>query len=205
MFAGRAIEAGAASREVLADSRQLDTRLRKLDAGQHDVLVLAAAGLKRLGAATGSPRAYRSGPACRHPARARSRWRCPARTIRRTGARRRFAMRGTRWRSSVEHAVVSALGGGCQTPIGALATVTADGDRLDLQAIVISLDGTRALEASARGPARDAGCDRPARGGGPARPGRGRAALSRHAGFVASRQQQVVESMMAGFRLETGT
>jgi hydroxymethylbilane synthase len=50
---------------------------------------------------------------------------------------------------NAERAVVEALGGGCQIPIGALASP--DGDSLDLLATVISLDGGRAVFASARG------------------------------------------------------
>ena len=51
----------------------LDTRLRKLDEGQYDAIVLAAAGLKRLGLAPSHPRRLRAG---RDAAggRARARW-----------------------------------------------------------------------------------------------------------------------------------
>ncbi len=87
-----------------------------------------------------------------------------------------------------EQAVVSALGGGCQTPIGAFAALAAEGDRLDLQlqAIVISLDGTpRAAGVRVGSRPRRRGA-RPARGGGPARPGRGGAACRRDAEFIAA-------------------
>jgi hydroxymethylbilane synthase len=50
-----------------------------------------------------------------------------------------------------ERAVVRRLGGGCQMPIGAYAA-QADGT-LDLSAVVISLDGARAVRAEASGPA----------------------------------------------------
>ncbi|MFI5179223.1 MAG: hydroxymethylbilane synthase, partial [Vicinamibacterales bacterium] len=50
-----------------------------------------------------------------------------------------------------ERAVVEALGGGCQTPVGALAT-SADGDTLQLIAAVVSLDGDRAVRERASGP-----------------------------------------------------
>ena len=51
---------------------------------------------------------------------------------------------------TAERALVEALGGGCQTPIGALASP--DGvDGLDLLATVVSLDGTRVVYGSARG------------------------------------------------------
>jgi hydroxymethylbilane synthase len=48
-----------------------------------------------------------------------------------------------------ERAVVETLGGGCQTPIGALATV-ADNGALELVGAVAAPDGSRVIRASAR-------------------------------------------------------
>jgi len=47
-----------------------------------------------------------------------------------------------------ERALVAALGGGCQTPIGAVAEP--DGDDLDLRAVVVSLDGQQAVRGRDR-------------------------------------------------------
>jgi hydroxymethylbilane synthase len=65
-----------------------------------------------------------------------------------------------------ERAVVTALGGGCQTPIGALASWVrsaspasarqVNGDALELVAVVVSLDGSRAVRAHRRGARSDA-------------------------------------------------
>jgi hydroxymethylbilane synthase len=127
----------------------LDTRLRKLDGGGNAALVLAAAGLRRLGFD------------------ARISWRLPstlcvpapgqgiiAMEIRDGDDAVRAAVSTitdpAAWAAlSAERAVVEALGGGCQIPIGALASP--DGHTLDLLATVISLDGDRAVFASARG------------------------------------------------------
>ncbi len=49
-----------------------------------------------------------------------------------------------------ERAVVEALGGGCQTPIGALASPLSN-DELELVAVVVSLDGRRAIHGAGRG------------------------------------------------------
>jgi hydroxymethylbilane synthase len=131
----------------------LDTRIRKLDEGQYDAIVLAAAGLKRLGLADriseilGPDRmcsavgqgalaieTRASGPgfeACRvldHPA--------------------------TRAAVTAERGVLGALGGGCQVPIGAYAAVS--GDVLRIQAIVAAPDGTELIRAEDHGPAADA-------------------------------------------------
>ena len=56
---------------------------------------------------------------------------------------------------TAERALVAALGGGCQTPIGALAS-PADDDELELVAAVVSPDGSQAVRGHARGPRRDA-------------------------------------------------
>ena len=53
-----------------------------------------------------------------------------------------------------ERAVLGALGGGCQVPIGAYATV-AEG-RLHIVAIVAAPDGTQVIRAEAEGPAAEA-------------------------------------------------
>jgi hydroxymethylbilane synthase len=55
-----------------------------------------------------------------------------------------------------ERAVVEALGGGCQTPIGALASTIAL-DELELVAVVVSLDGRRAISGMGHGKPADAG------------------------------------------------
>jgi hydroxymethylbilane synthase len=55
---------------------------------------------------------------------------------------------------TAERAVVTRLGGGCQMPIGAYASGSAEG--LTLTAIVISVDGSRTARAEAHGPLSDA-------------------------------------------------
>jgi hydroxymethylbilane synthase len=52
-----------------------------------------------------------------------------------------------------ERAVLATLGGGCQVPLGAYATLTPDGQALLLRAVVASLDGTRVIRVEQRGPA----------------------------------------------------
>jgi hydroxymethylbilane synthase len=133
----------------------LDTRLRKLDAGDYDALVLAAAGLRRLGF---GHRISLSIPATLSvPAPGQG---IIAIEMREDDDRvRRYASRVTDARAAValtaERALVEALGGGCQTPIGALATPT-DDDGLELMAAVISLDGGQMLLASGHGVSADA-------------------------------------------------
>jgi hydroxymethylbilane synthase len=99
----------------------LDTRLRKLDEGQHDALVLAAAGLRRLG--FGSRISFALPPDACVPAPGQG---IVAVEIRDGDTRVQTAVAGIDDASAgaaliAERALVSALGGGCQTPIGALA------------------------------------------------------------------------------------
>jgi hydroxymethylbilane synthase len=129
----------------------LDTRLRKLDEGQHDALVLAAAGLRRLGFASRISFALPAEACVPAPGQG-----IVAIEIREGDERVQQAVRAIDDANAgaaliAERALVSALGGGCQTPIGALARPL-DGDMLELVAVVVSLDGSTAVRAHARGP-----------------------------------------------------
>ena len=127
------------------------TRLRKLDAGDYDLLVLAVAGLERLGLAD----------RISMPIDADTCLPAPGQGIVAVEARAGDAETGdalaavddspTRAAFTAERALVTALGGGCHAPIGALAE--ADGDRLRLRAMVASLDGAKQLCREAAMPA----------------------------------------------------
>ena len=136
----------------------LDTRLRKLDdgaparPGAFDAIVLAAAGLRRLGMASRISATFP--PSACVPAPGQG---IVAIEIRDGDANVGAAVRTVDDRLAhaaldAERAVVEALGGGCQTPIGALASPLSN-DELDLIAVVVSLDGSRAIYGTARGKA----------------------------------------------------
>jgi hydroxymethylbilane synthase len=129
----------------------LDTRLRKLDEGAHDALVLAAAGLRRLGF-TSRISLTLPADAC-IPAPGQGIVAIEIREgdedVREAIARFDDIVAGAAL--IAERALVEALGGGCQTPIGALATPI-DGERLELVAAVVALDGSRAERERAVGP-----------------------------------------------------
>ncbi len=127
----------------------LDTRLRKLDAGDFDAIVLAAAGLRRLGLADRISLCLPADACVPAPGQG-----IVAVEIRDDDRRTWDALRpiddaATAAAFSAERALVVALGGGCQTPLGALAT-TPDAETLQLMATVVSLDGEQALKAHAR-------------------------------------------------------
>ena len=128
----------------------LGTRLRKVDEGQYDAIVLASAGLIRL-----DHRARISTvlpvPACvPAPGQGIIAVEIRANDERVAGAVASIDDRETRVALDAERAVVTRLGGGCQMPIGAHARITSEG--IDLVAVVLSLDGARAIRAESRGP-----------------------------------------------------
>jgi hydroxymethylbilane synthase len=127
----------------------LDTRLRKLDAGQYDAIVLAAAGLRRLGWANRITELLE--PAVMCPAVGQGALAVETRAD--GGAAQQIAQRlehrESRIAVTAERAVLAALGGGCQVPIGAYATV--DSSRVHLQAIIVSPDGRQIIRKQASG------------------------------------------------------
>jgi hydroxymethylbilane synthase len=127
----------------------VDTRLRKLEAGEYDALVVAAAGLRRLGFAeriTATIPARQCLPAPGQGIIAvevrggDEQCRRAVQTVHDTAASAAL---------DAERRVVSALGGGCQLPLGALATINRA--QMELQAIVCSPDGRRLVRAQAAG------------------------------------------------------
>ena len=133
----------------------LDTRLRKLDEGAHDALVLAAAGLNRLGFASRISLAIPAAACVPAPGQG-----IVAIEIRGDDARTRAAVARISDADAfdalaAERALVATLGGGCQTPVGALASIV-DGGGLEIIAAVVALDGSRVVRGQARAARRDA-------------------------------------------------
>ncbi|HUR32824.1 MAG TPA: hydroxymethylbilane synthase [Vicinamibacterales bacterium] len=133
----------------------LDTRLRKLDDGEHDALVLAAAGLRRLGFESRISLALPLSACIPAPGQG-----IIAIEIRSDDDRARRAVEPISDRVAAEaldaeRGVVDALGGGCQTPIGALATPVRD-HQFELIAAVVALDGSRMMRTVVHGPRSEA-------------------------------------------------
>jgi hydroxymethylbilane synthase len=124
----------------------VDTRLRKLDEGQYDAVILASAGLRRLGFAA------------RISASVPPEVMLPAVGQGALGIETRAAdadtnalvallnHQPTRAACEAERALLRALGGGCQVPIAAHATVA--NDRLQLAGLVAGLDGAQLIRDS---------------------------------------------------------
>ena len=129
----------------------LDTRLRKLDEGQYDAIVLAAAGLKRLGWADRIAEILSPEVVC--PAVGQGALAIET-AAGHTAPCDQLDHPPTRAAVASERALLGALGGGCQVPIGAYAIVN-DG-RLSIQAVVVSPDGKQLVRDHSEGPAADA-------------------------------------------------
>ena len=129
--------------EIESVRGNVDTRLRKLDEGQYEAIVLAAAGLTRLGWAGRIAEALAPEVMC--PAVGQGALAIETRGDDGPGQRacRALDHAGTRSAVLAERAVLAALGGGCSTPIGAHARIK--GARLLLTAVVLSPDGAESV------------------------------------------------------------
>ena len=133
----------------------LDTRLRKLDAGEYDLLVLAAAGLRRLGFGARISLSVSIEECVPAPGQG-----IIAIEIRADDAATRDAVGrvdndDAARALEAERSLVRALGGGCQMPIGGIAQPVGARD-LELHAVVTSLDGARVIRYTHAGPRSDA-------------------------------------------------
>jgi len=130
------------------------TRVGKLDAGNYDAILLATAGLERLG--MGDRIAERLDPDVMTPAPAQGAIGLEARDgdDRTLDVLRRLEHSITRSETDAERALLRTLEGGCSVPIGALGRVA--GDRLTLVGRVASLDGSRVISGRLQGDVEDA-------------------------------------------------
>ncbi|OFW29780.1 MAG: hypothetical protein A3H97_19690 [Acidobacteria bacterium RIFCSPLOWO2_02_FULL_65_29] len=133
----------------------VETRLRKLDEGQYHALVLAAAGLRRLGFERRVSLAIP--PSICVPAPGQGivaiEIRADDEPVRKAVGGITDTMAGAAL--TAERALVSALGGGCQTPIGAFASPL-DRETIELMAVVAAPDGSASIRASGRAAVREA-------------------------------------------------
>jgi len=133
----------------------LDTRLAKLAAGQYDALVLAHAGLNRLGLAHQITQTF--APEVLMPAVGQGALGIETRTDDAATRRAVAALDDPISHAAVlaERSLLAELRGGCLAPVGAWARLESPGE-LRLDAVVLSVDGTRRLVEGAAGPLSDA-------------------------------------------------
>ena len=131
----------------------LDTRLRKLERGDCEALVLAAAGVHRLGLTERITSYFSLDQMCPAVGQGALGIEIRADDPRAREAVARLDHLATHQAVRAERAVLRRLGGGCQVPIAAHAVVE-DG-HLRLQGLVANLDGTQVIRAQTKGPASD--------------------------------------------------
>ncbi|MGL5320880.1 MAG: hydroxymethylbilane synthase, partial [Aeromonas veronii] len=130
------------------------TRLSKLDNGEYDAIILAAAGLRRLGLEArirARLSVQQSLPAVGQGAIGIE---CRLDDARVRALLAPLNHADTADRVVAERAMNNRLQGGCQVPIGSYAELT--GDQLYLRALVGAPDGSRLLQAEIRGPRTEA-------------------------------------------------
>ena len=127
----------------------VDTRLRKLESGDYDAIILAAAGLNRLG----KTQLVRQVIAVdvMTPAAGQG---ALAIEIRSGDSATRSLLAfledaSARATTTCERALLNKLGGGCQVPIGAFAEI--EGRRIRLNALVADPDGSKVLRETREG------------------------------------------------------
>lgn len=124
----------------------VDTRLRKLKEGQFDAILLAAAGMRRLGLEGQIAETFSPKDICPAPGQGA----LAIQTRERDAA---FELCSELNHDSTsqavicERAILAGLGAGCQLPMGAFAEIR--GELLDVIAVVLSLDGSRRVQSRA--------------------------------------------------------
>jgi hydroxymethylbilane synthase len=122
----------------------VDTRLRKLDSGDYDLLVLAAAGLRRLGFGARISVSIPIEECVPAPGQGIIAIETRTDDAATRAAVARVNNADASYALDAERALVTALGGGCQMPIGGIAQPVGAGE-LELHAVVTSLDGGRVI------------------------------------------------------------
>jgi len=140
---------------VFKDIRgNLNTRLQKLDAGEYDAIILAAAGMQRLG---WSDRIHQVLPAdisLHAVGQGALGIECRADDADVLSLLKSLEHQPTAQRCQAERAFLRELEGGCQVPIG--VNTCLEGDQLVLTGVVASLDGQRLVKDTIAGLASEA-------------------------------------------------
>jgi hydroxymethylbilane synthase len=136
----------------------VETRIRKLRSGDYDAILLARAGLARIGRLEEVTEVLDPLQLLPAPGQGALAVECRSDDVRL--AADLATLEDTRSRAAVdaERAVLATLEGGCSAPIGALAEVVEgdDGDELWIRAVALSHDGGLSVRMSASGSPADA-------------------------------------------------
>jgi hydroxymethylbilane synthase len=139
--------------QLLTLRGNVETRLAKLDRGEYEAILLAAAGLKRLGLEARIRRCLSLEESLPAPGQAALGIECLAARADVAALLAPLAHAASSACVRAERAVSLALGGSCTIPLGAYAELS--GARLRLRALVAAPDGTRMARADCSGAAQD--------------------------------------------------
>ncbi len=141
--------------DVVAIRGNVDTRIRKVFAGDVDAVVLARAGIARLGRLDEVTEVLDPLMMLPAPGQGALAVECRQSDLD-LAAAVRDAVDDQRTRAAVaaERTVLSTLEAGCSAPVGAMGEIAEgeDGDELWLRAVALSMDGAVAVRRSATGP-----------------------------------------------------
>jgi len=129
------------------------TRLGKIDSGDVDAVVLAYAGLARIGRLEAVSQVFEPDEMMPAPGQGALAAECLASRPELADLLRQIDDQVSRAATTAERSLLAALQAGCSAPIGAYAAGTSV---LRLDAVVVAPDGEEALRASASGPASQA-------------------------------------------------
>jgi hydroxymethylbilane synthase len=132
----------------------VDTRLRRLEEGRADALVLACAGLDRLSLGERITQRIPLGELLAAPAQGALGISCRRDDTDTAAALGTLDDPATSAAAASERSLLNALRAGCRAPVAALAT-PGEGGALVLRARVLALDGAEMLEDEASGPVSD--------------------------------------------------
>jgi hydroxymethylbilane synthase len=140
---------------VFKDIRgNLNTRLAKLDAGEYDAIILAVAGLHRLGMSDRIHQVISPEVSLHAVGQGALGIECRAGDNEILAVIKTLEHTETAQRCYAERSFLRSLEGGCQVPIGVNTSI--EGDQLTLIGMVASLDGQRLIKESITGNANDA-------------------------------------------------
>ena len=139
--------------EIVDIRGNVDTRVGKVRSGEYDAVVLARAGLARIGRLDDATEVLDPLQMLPAPGQGALAVECRADDADLVRDLARLDDPATRAAVTAERAVLATLEGGCSAPIGALAEVAEgdDGDELWVRAVAMSPDGTLSVRMSATG------------------------------------------------------
>jgi hydroxymethylbilane synthase len=136
--------------EIRSIRGNVDTRIRKVEAGEYDAALLAAAGIRRLGLEHAVSEWLAPETVLPAPGQGALAIQCRADDVAIRNLLADMDDPAARAETTAERAFLEALGGGCAAPVAALA-VTTTTPRVRLQGLVASVDGRDVVRVRGEG------------------------------------------------------